>query len=177
MQGQHTTTLKDADGQPHRYSCTRFGFDKSLDLKLEIVALLGAPGGQIVEALFSGQGLANFDARTAGEAVAQFGSLLLERGGSAFFAKFLEGVRRECNTGKGDFEDMGDQGARDAAFAGNHMEAYDALIWRLGVEYGPFFAAISKGSTGLSARLKSVIPISPVLSGTNRNESENTGSG
>ena len=176
------TVIKDSQGVDHKYTTIPFPFDKSVDLKLKILAIVARPIGDAVGELIHGaavEGAAeklgdlttdpgasvNADALDGinwsklGPIAEQIPSRLIEAGGAALLAEILADTVRYSKGGGDENRDLKLHLAkpinRDAAFSGgNHVEAYRAVAWILGVNYSPFSTGDSVGFQGLWIELK-----------------------
>jgi len=160
---QFKTTLKDADGVDHAYSCASFPTKKSGNLLLEIVEIVSGPIGNAVSMLFNGRD--NEDGPNLSDlpvALRDIPQMILAKGGMDFIQRILSNCRRNSNTkdnaGKEVWHHLNNDADFDNVYAGNLKEMFEAVYWVvIGVNYGPFFAVNTEELSGLWNELRSFI--------------------
>jgi hypothetical protein len=173
---QFKTTLKDAEGVEHAYSCASFKTKKSADLFLEIMEIVSGPIGNAISIVFSGEGEPDFSALPG--ALREIPQMIVAKGGSGFIQRILSNCRRDSgekdNAGKEIWHHLDKDLDFDNVYAGNLLEMFAAVHWVVTeVNYGPFFAVNMDSLKGLWKKLQSFIPKELIQGDETRSEPGN----
>ena len=130
----HSTEIEGRDGVS-TYTVMEFGFDDGFRLQAKLLQLV-APG------------LTVFD---GGAEVARLGEQLvsgvLESLDKGLIDELCKHLRRVGPEGKPVHMKL--KAARDAAWGGNYLEAFEAIKWVMEVNFGPFIADVGERLSGL----------------------------
>lgn len=156
-----TPQTTEIDG--HRYECTPFGFDDSVDIGLRIVSILGGPVGEAFDAAtktvknVNADALleSNIDLGAVGKALSNVPRGILEQGGPAFVRRILARTKRGYRdaAGKEIMMSLSETHVLDAAYAGNLGEMMRAVMFVLRANYGPLPGGASVSLPGLLSSL------------------------
>lgn len=175
---QFKTTLKDADGVEHAYSCASFPSGESIDLFLEITEIVSGPIGHALTIVFGGaEDSEEMNLSAVPDALRDIPRMIIAKGGSKLIQRILSKCRRnraeKDPRGKDIWDNLGNESDFDQVYAGNLLEAAEAVKWVVTeVNYRPFFAVNMKKLSGLLEQLGSFTQTEPISSDTTRTEPE-----
>lgn len=175
---QVTTTLKDAEGVEHQYSCATFPAGEGADLLLEIGEILSGPLGHAAAILFGGdEKTGEMDLSALPDALQDIPKIIIAKGGSKLIQRILFMCRRESEDEKGKTytDHLRSVDTFNHVYAGNYLEMFRAVYWVLvEVNFGPFFAVNMTQLTGLWSKLASFTQIEPTPGEAKKSEPKKT---
>lgn len=173
---QFKTTLKDAEGIEHLYSCASFPSGESADLFLEVMEIVSGPIGHALVILFGGNeetGEMDFSGLPA--AFQEIPKMIVAKGGSKLIKRILSNCRRDSGEkdqqGKDIWHHLNNDADFNNVYAGNLMEMFEAVYWVIAeVNYRPFFAVNMIKLSELWNRLGNFTLTEPIPSETKKSE-------
>lgn len=175
---QFKTTLKDADGVEHEYSCASFPSGESIDLFLEITEIVSGPIGHALTIVFGGaEDSEEMNLSAVPDALRDIPRMIIAKGGSKLIQRILSKCRRDSGEkdqrGKEIWHSLGNESDFDQVYAGNLLEAAEAVKWVVTeVNYRPFFAVNMTKLSGLLDQLGNFTQTEQIPSDTKRTEPE-----